>query len=134
MKSTREQTKVYETRTTRDWLDEDGIIHSVIFLPRVETVKEDVLASLENFSKLAQGIKRPVLNDLRNLKNANRESRAAGVGKEAIKIISAIGLVVRSPVQRTVGNLFQQINRPPFPTKIFTSETEAIAWLKEFVE
>ena len=46
----------------------------------------------------------------------------------------AIALLVGSPLSRVIGNFFVGLNRSTFPLRLFTSEEEAIAWLRTFLE
>jgi hypothetical protein len=46
---------------------------------------------------------------------------------------SAAALLIGSPLTRAIGNFFMGLNKPLIPTRLFTSETEALAWLKGFV-
>ena len=41
---------------------------------------------------------------------------------------------LRSPLTRAIGNFFLGLNKPLMPTRLFTSEEEALAWLKTFVK
>ena len=78
----------------------------------------------------AAGAKRPVLVDLRGLAWADREARAMGAGKEPTSATSCMALLVGNPVTRFLGNFFLSVTRPVFPTRIFTNEDEARAWLR----
>lgn len=128
------QTEVIETRVYRNWLGEDGIIYNIIFLHNAEVNKEDIAMSIAAITKLVRGVKRPVLSDIRNLKEVDREGRQLGAAEEAARNILALAILISSPVSRAIGNIFLKINRPQFPTRLFTSEADAVKWLKEFVE
>jgi hypothetical protein len=39
-------------------------------------------------------------------------------------------LVRASPLGRTMGNVYLKIARPAIPTKLFTQESKALAWLR----
>ena len=60
----------------------------------------------------------------------DRESRNYASGKEVSKITEAMALLIKSPVSKVLGNIFLGINKPPYPTKLFTDKEEAIKWLK----
>jgi hypothetical protein len=95
---------VIETRCARSWLGGDGIMRQVI-LPGAEVA----LASVA------------------------REARQYYSGKEAAQTVRAVGLLVTSPLSRLIGNFFMVINKPPVPFRLFTSETEALEWLRGFI-
>jgi hypothetical protein len=74
-----------------------------------------------------------VLVDLRGVKSQSREARKHFVSEDAAKVSSAVALLVSSPVSRMVGNFFLRLNVQPTPTELFTSESDAIAWLSRQV-
>jgi hypothetical protein len=43
-----------------------------------------------------------------------------------------MAMVVGSPVQRMLGNIFLKISRPPYPSQLFADEGSALLWLKTF--
>jgi hypothetical protein len=48
-------------------------------------------------------------------------------------LLSAIALVVKTPLSRMIGNLFLTVSRPPFPVRLFDNEASALVWLEGFV-
>lgn len=72
-----------------------------------------------------------VLIDLRRIRSMNREARQHVVRPETVKQIMAVALLIESPVSRVIGNLFLGLNRAPYPTRLFTAETDAFDWLRE---
>jgi hypothetical protein len=71
--------------------------------------------------------------DLTKVTAIHREARLYFAGEETAKVQSAAGLLIGSPLTRAIGNFFMGLNKPLIPTRLFTSEAEAIAWLKGFV-
>ena len=59
-----------------------------------------------------------------------RESRSHFQNASNMK---ATALLVSSPVSRVIANLFIGLNKPVYPTRLFTSEAEAVAWLHGFI-
>jgi hypothetical protein len=114
------------------WLGEDGI-GRVVLKPGAEETLEDVKEIIEAGRKLGKGAAVPVINDIRNTKSITREAREFYTGEETKKVVSAIALLVGSPVSRALGNFFIAVNRPSCPTRVFSSEQKAIEWLKGFV-
>ena len=49
--------------------------------------------------------------------------------KEGLRYTIADAIVVKSLSQKILANFYLKFNKPAKPTKIFTSEPEAIAWL-----
>ena len=50
------------------------------------------------------------------------------------KLFLAQAIIVDSPVSRLIGSFFLGLNKPPFPTKLFTSEADAVEWLKGYLQ
>jgi hypothetical protein len=47
-------------------------------------------------------------------------------------VFSATALIISSPLSRAIGNFFLGLNRTSMPTRLFTSEADALAWLSEY--
>jgi len=71
-----------------------------------------------------------VLVDLRQLKSQSAEARAELAGPRAVRVSRAVALLIGSPLSRVVGNFYLRFNRPETPTRLFSSEEEARAWLE----
>lgn len=123
-----------ETTTVKFWLGEDDIVR-VVVLPFIKTDAADAQENLAVFKYLARGKKLPVLADIREVTFISREARQLYVkDKNVHAYISALALVVSSPISRVIGSLFLGISRLPVLTRLFNSETEALAWLKSHQE
>jgi hypothetical protein len=126
------KSEVIETKGARLWLGEDGIFRSVT-KPNAEISLEQARQLLEAHKKITGSKKTPVFTDIRMIKSMSRAARVQLAGKEAEKIHSALAILTNSPLNKLFGNLFMSFNKPRFPTRIFTSEEEAIGWLKGFI-
>ena len=124
--------EIVERKTVKIWVDK-GIIHYRI-LPEAEVTIEDTKGYVEIQKKLTEGIKIPLLADIRGVKSITREARAYLSGEEAAALTFACALIIGSPVSRVIGNFFLGLNKPVYPTRLFTSEEKAIKWLKEFIK
>jgi hypothetical protein len=72
----------------------------------------------------------PTLVVASNVKHVDREARAIfAEGPMNASISSRVALVVATPVSRVLGNFFLGLNKPRFPTKLFSTEADAVAWL-----
>src|SRR5262249_1732669 len=113
------------TRTAKIWLREDGLIQ-VVSLPGITAHLEDAKENVEAIARLAVGRRRPVLVDIRASRGLDRETRAYYSSAEGVKSDNALALLVGSPVTRVMANFFISIHQPSVPTKLFTSEAEAV--------
>jgi len=118
------------TRTAKISLRPDGILH-FIYLPNVQESLEDAYENARVNDRLSPGRRRPLLVDIRPMQGIDREVRAY---YSSLQTITARALLVESPVSRLIANFVIQLNKPVVPTRLFTSEAEAVVWLKGFLE
>lgn len=116
------------TRTERIWC-EDGIVRCVV-LPTPTHTLADAHENTRAVASLSEGRRVAMLLDTRASRGLEREARQYYVRPEAAELLSALALLIDSEMGRMFGNFYMRVNRPPFPLRLFTSETEAIAWLK----
>jgi hypothetical protein len=116
------------TRTGRIELVEERIV-AVRMSDTVQTV-EDARANFEACARLAAPDRKPLLADIRLAKPLLPEVRRVYMG-ENLASFAAMAMLVRStPLGRTMGNVYLKIARPAIPTKLFTQESKALAWLR----
>ena len=124
-------TDVIVTSIARKWRSEDGIVRLVI-LPGSRLTVSDVAEDMATYEQVTDGIKRPFLIDLRQIRSMDRAARQHVV-QNSSKQVAAAALLIGSPVSRILGNFFLGFNKPPTPTRLFTSQDQAMAWLQQFV-
>ena len=112
-------------------LEQDGIVR-LTWIPNAEVTLASAKESVAAIKTLSQGKIRPLLVDMRSTKSMDREARAYYVRPEQ-KATNAVALLADSAVSRVLANFFLRINKPTIPTQMFTSETEALEWLKTIV-
>jgi hypothetical protein len=118
-----------EVRTCRVWLDDDGIVH-VKWSPQAKIGIEEARQLIRAISALSGGTARPIFVDMSEITAIDREARLYFAGEETAMVESAAALLIGSPLTRAIGNFFMGLNKPLIPTRLFTSEAEALAWLK----
>ena len=125
--------KEIRTRTMVTRLDTDGVMHIAHFPGAEETLadaEENIRAGTA-----AWGVGPwPILVDIRQMKPLSRDVRRYYTRPEATRRVKALALLVHSPLSRVLANFFITLIKPNAPTRIFTDETEALAWLKGFME
>lgn len=123
-----------ELRIARAWKDDQGIVW-IRFLPTESHSLEDAREVVAAHVALADGTASPVLADLRGITiGADREARTYYSSSEGAYLKSAMAMVVDSPVQRMLGNIFLRFNKPPYPTRLLAGPDEAVEWLAQFAE
>jgi hypothetical protein len=125
--------EIIKTRIAKIWLGDDGIFR-VIFLSGAEVNLEDIKEINSYMAKCSGGKRLPAFNDIRGVKSTTREARVFTSSQESVNVCSAAALLIDSPISRAISSLFLSLSSPPFPTRIFKSEEEALAWLKGFSE
>ena len=119
-----------QTQCAKTWLREDGIVQMVVFPGAVFTLVE-AKQTLADIDQVSNGKLRPMLADVRNIKTIDRAARQEaaafeGVTSSAILIDSALGWFI--------GNIIIKFTDNVSRVRLFTSEAEAVAWLKGFLE
>ncbi|MFC1706874.1 hypothetical protein ACFL59_08650 [Planctomycetota bacterium] len=75
-----------------------------------------------------------ILVDTRKAIGINREAREFFADPNVRRNTIAQAILIDSGISRVLGNFFIGLNKPAFPTRLFTAEREAVAWLKGHVE
>ena len=120
-------------KKSKIYWDRDGFFRNVI-LSGAELTLEDVIKFFQMRLKLSKGKRHPLLLDARNIRSISREGREFGTSDEVKNMTTALAILVDSAISSVIGNFYLGLNKPPYPTKLFTSEEKAIHWLKRFVE
>ena len=126
--------EVIETRTSRIWLGEDGIVRHVLILDNAVLTRADHEENVVAIARVSGGTKRPQLINIHKVKWADRESRQYGASEAVAEVVAALAILISSPVGTMIGNFWLKISKPSYPSKLFTSEAQAIDWLKDFLD
>lgn len=116
-------------RCGRFW-KQDGILRGLAG-EGVTASAEDAREQFAHQRKMLDGHPLPFLMDIRKARGVSREARSMFASAEASQIFAATALLIGSPLSRAVGNFFLGLNKAQMPTRLFTDEAEAIAWLRE---
>lgn len=112
------------------WVDARGI-HRVRMLPIGRFTLDDARALHAVRSELSAGEPALLLVDIRAGTLPTPEARAFGRRPEAVALTRALALVSPSPAVRLLGNAALALFRGAYPTRIFSDETQALAWLEQ---
>jgi hypothetical protein len=75
-----------------------------------------------------------LLDTSKGYASSRPEANEIFAGKEYAESRRAIAIIAKSLASKIVSNFFIRFNKPVTPTKVFTNETEAIAWIKELAK
>lgn len=99
----------------------------------VEIVNLDVaLKATEIRHEFTKGEVYPTIVDFSNVKHITKEAREYFTQDRASENLTAIAAVINSPVGKIMVNFFLNINKPPYPVKIFTDYDKAYEWIKQY--
>lgn len=83
-------------------------------------------------TQLAKGEPMRALVDISGVVKVDRDARIFfAESPENRAITQRVAMLINSPLSRMIGNFFLGLNKPKAPTKLFTKESEALAWLQE---
>lgn len=119
------------TRTATVRLDTRGFV-LVVITPMAEQHLADALENIEAVRTLGQGSSMPIIVDMRRVKsidNAAHERYRCGHSPAP----RGIALLVASPLSRIIANYFVTMFEGPIPTRVFTSELDAMSWIAQHI-
>ena len=124
-------TETITTRTSVYSVRPDGIVVQRN-LPGIVQSVSDAQENIAAFNKLADGRPRLLLVDTRELEGQENGVREIYAGEDAMRWAAAVAALSNtSGTGRVLINLFIALSRPLSPTRMFTSEDAALAWLKK---
>jgi hypothetical protein len=119
----------FSTRTARFRFDDEA---EILYGEGFEGAEQTLADAEEEIQRLvATGRRYRIIIDLTRIRSMNRESRAVYGGRRGAQAYSAIAILASSQLGRAIGNFFLGLNKPPVPTRLFSSLGEARAWLQQ---
>ncbi len=121
---------VFNTRVVKIWKREDGIA--------VQQYHKDAQIELADMKEIIDiGYKyfnqeNLIFVDASGIKEISYEARKILLTKEGSANVKAMAIKVKSKTSTFIANFFYYVNKPEYPTKLFTNEEKAIEWLKSF--
>lgn len=109
----------------------DGIVAMVFAPSRVATDLAVARAAVEAMSQLTGGRRSPLLVSMHGSGPQDRSARSEFARRG--DVVSAVALIVDTPMSRIIGTFFLAVNAPPYPMQLFDDEVSALAWLRGFV-
>src|SRR5262245_3159704 len=121
----------YESSYISMWM-EDGIL-CARYADDLHVSLEVAKIVVEARIFFSKGQSYPLWVDMKGIKSTTREARRylASVGAT---LVTAAALITGSTVNRTIGNIFLKIDKPPVPIKLFTDGERAMDWVKEYLD
>jgi hypothetical protein len=124
---------VQSSRVAKVWVGEDGIAR-IIHEPNCDVTLADAQETMAAYEKVNQGKRLPLFIDTMTMRSLSREARHYYASEEAAAVASAAAIIIGSPVSRVLGNFYLGLSNPHLPSRLFTDEDEALAWLRGFLK
>jgi hypothetical protein len=123
-----EGAQIYRTSSATIWINSDDIV-CVTILPGKKVTAEK---AMENLNALPRDQMRPrlCLVDLRQIHSLDKGARKIFSNPSINSTVTAQAIIVHSPISRIIANFFLGLNKLAWPTRLFTSVEEGLAWLK----
>ena len=104
--------------------------HIILVLPPGEVVTGSMAAEVaEKVEQLAGTHKLPLLLTLTGVESVSRTARDIFSAARSLSAVAVIGV---SPVDRVIANFLLGGETQPCPTRYFSSESDAVNWLKRY--
>ena len=122
----------FETPNGVGWISPDGVLVWRFREGAVDT-EETACEQVQKFYEMGKDIvPAPMMIVMAGLVNQTAGARQYySSSAMSPKTASRVALILSSPVSRVLGNIYMGLTRPEVPTRIFTSEDKAFAWLLE---
>jgi len=130
IKTPSNEPRIYEGPFTKFWLDEFGILHAESQnIPRTLQGQKE---TMELIRRITDNKKVCMVADTTHATTMDKETRLF-VAKEMPSMFKAVAVVSTSALGQFFGNLFLGLKNNPVPMRLFTSEADAIEWLKRYL-
>lgn len=110
----------------------DGILFGT-YKQRIKKIDLDLAKKLVHDRKLVTNGKiYPVCIDLYRAVAIEKDARVYFSSQEAMEGLAAVGVLVRNQITKHGATIWNLIDKPSLPTKVFTDRAKAIEWLRQF--
>ena len=114
------------------WLGDDGIMR--VDYSRCQGITlATYKSSYEQRLKISRD-RLPVLLVGKRVGFVDHQALRFASSDEVCAITAALGMLAGSFLEKHLGQMFIAYHTPPYPTRMFDSETEALGWLKTFLK
>jgi hypothetical protein len=110
-------------------LGEDDVLRIIVH-EGADVTADDIRAYLAARMELAPH-RVAVLVDQRRIRTMTREAQEAATEGSDKRPTLALAILIGSPIAVMIANFFIIFGRPHYPTKLFSSEQDALAWFAE---
>lgn len=124
--------KIIKTRTgVMTWDSESHFLFIELYEGAIETI-DDAIANCKLGSEITENKPFVMCLDISKMHSISLEARKY-YSKNSSTTNQGIAIITRTPISRVIGNFFIGLNKPKLPVKLFSSKTESIVWLDQFI-
>lgn len=121
---------VFQSQYATFWIDR-GILYCK-YADGLHLSLQVARAIVEERIAFSKGRPYPVLVDMKGIKSSTGAARKFMATNGTMMVVAG-ALITGSRLNKALGNLFLKIDMPPVPTRLFTQEYKAVAWLRTFL-
>jgi len=114
------------------YLRADGIMHLIISPEKEETV-ELAKKMVKKMGEMVNYRPVPVLARHEEFALPGKANRDFWANADSCPYSKADAFIINSTAMKLIANFYLSINKPQRPTRMFTTEEDAIKWLKTFL-
>jgi hypothetical protein len=119
-----------EPRCARVFIEDETIM--IILSKDAEIEIDCALEVIAAFLELREFHPYPVLADVRMLKSSSEDAKRLFANNFVQERIPATAFIVSSKAKQAAASDFITASHPKFPTGVFTTEREALQWLRSY--
>ncbi len=128
-----ENAKTYELNSSIIWFDDDGILYSTVKPGKVRKLsKDEITMEMKKFKDIIGHKKICLVSDGNTNSRSPTKEERDHIASMINEIVKAMAIVSTSPATRMIANLFFGLKPPPYPAKMFSSEKEALEWIRQY--
>jgi hypothetical protein len=114
------------------FLREDGIVE--ILIKESSSISDvECKEMLASYKTILNNKKYPMLHIVENYVSFEKSAREFSASPEGMAFSEVEAYVINSLAHKLLANFYLKVNRPPVPTKFFSTKKEAITWLQKYL-
>jgi hypothetical protein len=127
-----ENIETHKTALSIMWFDKEGIFCSIT--KKDSSLNKEALVSTFNYIRSKSPDKKICwIGDITDAPPPEKTARDYAA-EESPKLIKALALITKSSLSKMIADIFMMVKRPPYPTRMFTNETEAREWIRSYMD
>ena len=122
-----------ETNTPSNFMDLHEIaplIFRLSFHHGLDMTYSHVFQAFDLYRDLGKGSKFAVIAHLKGMRGIDFNTRRTLSEDRFASLLDAVAIIANDPMSRMLGNFIMGISQPKVPVRLFSSEEQAIQWIR----